>query len=120
MDEKQLQEYCEAWNRHDIEAIMAWMTEDCIFETGGGKELWGTRVTGYEEVRARFQDVWESLPDIRFDDPRHFIAGDRGCTEWILRGTRPDGTRMEVAGCDLFTFAGNRIRVKNTFLKNRS
>lgn len=54
-----------------------------------------------------------------FDEARHFVSGDRGCSEWILRGTRTDGKKVEVAGCDLFTFRGGKILVKSSFLKNR-
>lgn len=114
-----LEAYADAWNAHDIDRIMAAMTEDCVFETGGGKDPWGTRHEGADSVRARFCEVWETLPDVRFDDARHFVSGDRGCSEWVFRGTRADGTPVEMAGCDLFTFRGGKIWIKSSYLKNR-
>ncbi len=114
-----LETYGEAWNDHDVDRIMAFMTDDCVFQTGGGKAPWGTRHEGAAEVRARFEEVWRDIPDVRFDDARHFVSGDRGCSEWTLRGTRTDGKAVEIAGCDLFTFRGGKIWIKNSYLKYR-
>ena len=50
----------------------------------------------------------------------HFLQGDRGCSEWILTATKADGSKMEVDGCDLFTFVDGKIRVKASYLKNRT
>ena len=115
-----LRAYSAAWNAHDIDAIMAWMTDDCVFETGGGAEPWGTRFIGARAVRARFIEVWTDLPDVTFHNDRHFVSGDRGCSEWKFTGTRSDGSRVEVDGCDLFTFRDRKIFLKNSFIKNRS
>lgn len=120
MNNDDLQAYSDAWNAHDIEQIMAYHTEDCIFETGGGIEKYGTRYSGFTTVRKRFIEVWTDLPDVRFENGSHFISGDRGCSEWTFLGTRPDGTKMEVNGCDLFTFRDGKILVKNSLLKIRA
>ena len=114
-----LEDYADAWNAHDIDRIMAWMTGDCVFETGGGEAHYGTRYQGFEAVRERFIEVWTELPDTRFDNASHFVSGDRGCSQWTFRATRSDGTRVEVDGCDLFHFRDGRIRVKNSFIKIR-
>jgi ketosteroid isomerase-like protein len=47
------------------------------------------------------------------------VTGDRGVSEWTFSGTRSDGKRIEVNGCDLFTFLDGKIAVKNSFRKNR-
>ena len=117
MDTDTLQRYADAWNDHDIDAIMALMTDDCVFLTGGGSNHFGTRYQGRDEVRERFIEVWTELPDVTFSNARHFVDGDRGCSEWTFSGTRADGTRVEVDGCDLFEFEGDLIRVKNSFIK---
>jgi len=115
-----LQAFAEAWNRHDVEALMSFMTEDCVFEASAGSEVWGTRYAGRAAVRAGFADVWATFPDARWSDARHFVQGDRGVSEWTFTGTRADGTRVEVNGCDVFTFEGGKIAVKNSYRKNRS
>jgi steroid delta-isomerase-like uncharacterized protein len=114
-----LRAFADAWNRHDVEALMSFMTEDCVFEASAGSDAWGTRYVGRDAVRAGFAEVWATFPDARWNDDRHFVHGNRGVSEWTFTGTRADGSRVEVNGCDLFTFAGGRIALKNSYRKNR-
>ena len=108
------------WNAHDVDALMTFMADDCVFETAGGPEAFGTRHAGRERVRAGFQQVFARFPDARFHDTRHFVAGDRGVSEWTFTGTSPDGHAVEVNGCDLFTFRGGKIALKSSYFKNRT
>ena len=119
MTTEDLINYSRAWNEHDIDLIMTYHTVDTVFETGGGLEVRGSRFEGSEAVRKRFIEVWTELPDMHFTDGEHFVSGDRGCSEWIFHGTRLDGTKVEVMGCDLFTFHDDKIYLKNSLLKNR-
>ena len=119
MEIEQLGEYADAWNNHDIDGIMKFMTEDCIFETGGGPDRFGTRYEGAEAVRSRFIEVWTDIPDVRFENSTHFVNGDRGCSEWTFLGTTIDGTKIEIDGCDLFTFVDNKIKLKASYIKQR-
>ena len=115
-----LQAFADAWNRHDVDALMSFMTADCVFETSAGTEVCGTRHAGRDAVRRGFAEVFETFPDAHWGGARHFVAGDRGVSEWTFTGTRHDGTRVEVHGCDLFTFRDGRIAVKNSYRKNRT
>jgi steroid delta-isomerase-like uncharacterized protein len=114
-----LQAFAEAWNRHDIDALMSFMTDDCVFEASAGPDDCGRRSVGRVSVRAAFAEVWATFPDARWRDARHFVHGERGVSEWTFTGTRSDGTRVEVHGCDLFTFRGGRICLKDSYRKNR-
>jgi steroid delta-isomerase-like uncharacterized protein len=114
-----LQAFADAWNRHDIDALMSFMTTDCVFEASAGPDACGTSHAGGEAVRAAFSDVWKTYPDAQWLAPRHFIAGERGVSEWTFTGTRSDGARVEVNGCDVFTFREGKIAVKNSYRKNR-
>jgi ketosteroid isomerase-like protein len=114
-----LERYSDAWNEHDIEKIMRYMSEDCIFRTGGGTERYGAEYQGQAEVRKRFESVWKEFPDVCFMNLAHFIGGNRGCSEWTFVATSSDGSKLEIDGCDLFTFSEGKILLKNTFLKNR-
>ncbi|MFT7687317.1 MAG: ketosteroid isomerase-like protein [Candidatus Azotimanducaceae bacterium] len=115
-----LQKYSDAWNSHDIDEIMTYMSEDCVFETGGGSEHYGTRFKGSDTVRKRFVQVWTDLPDVHFLAMSHFVQGNHGCSEWTFTGTRLDGEKIEIDGCDLFTFESGKISSKRSYLKNRS
>ena len=114
-----LQAFAEAWNRHDVDALMSFMTEDCVFEASAGPDVCGTRYVGRESVRTGFAEVWATFPDAQWRNVRHFVHEERGVSEWTFTGTRADGTRVEVDGCDLFTFRGDRICLKNSYRKNR-
>ena len=115
-----LEAFAAAWNRHDTDAIMAAMTEDCVFEASAGVGLKGTVYDGQRQVRKGVESVFGQFPDARWREPKHFIAGDRGVTEWVFSGTRDDGVRVEVQGCDVFTFRNGKIAVKNSYRKQRS
>jgi ketosteroid isomerase-like protein len=117
--EQLLEAFADAWNRHDVDALMSMMTDDCIFQASAGSDVCGERHEGQIAVRAAYEAVFAQYPDARWNDPRHFVAGDRGVSEWTFAGTRPDGKRVEVDGCDLLTFRNGRIAVKNSFRKNR-
>lgn len=108
------------WNRHDVDFLMTFMSDDCVFESTAGPEACGTRHAGSERVREAFARVFSVFPDARFDDSRHFVAGSRGVSEWIFTGTTADGKRIEVNGCDIFTFRNDKIAVKSSYFKTRT
>ena len=117
--EEFLQSFADAFNAHDINRIMVHMTDDCVFEASAGPDVNGEKFSGQEQVRKAFQNVFATFPDARWNNSRHFISADRGFSEWIFTGTKTDGTRVEVSGCDLFTFKEGKIATKNSYRKNR-
>jgi hypothetical protein len=118
--EQLLAAFADAWNRHDVDALMSMMTDDGVFEASSGGDVDGRRHQGTAAVRAAYADVLAQFPDAHWGSARHWVCGERGVSEWIFTGTRPDGTRVEVNGCDLFTFRGGRIAVKNSYRKHRA
>lgn len=119
VSEKFLQSFVDAFNAHDLEGIMSHMTDDCVFEASAGPEVNGEKFTGQAQVKKAFEQVFATFPDARWNNPRHFISGDRGFSEWTFTGTKTDGTKVEVTGCDLFTFRDGKIAIKNSYRKNR-
>ena len=115
-----LDEFARRYNQHDVDAIMECMTDDCVFVSFFGTEPFGDRFTGADRVRERVASFLEDWPDARWDDARHFVAEDRGFTEWRFTGTM-SGTNQPVEryGCDLFTFRADKIYVKDTYQKWR-
>jgi len=117
---KDLEAFGDGWNRHDVEYLMTFMADDCVFETSAGPEAAGKRYAGREQVREAFAGVFKRFPDVHFGDARHFVSGDRGLSEWLFTATTADGKKIEVTGCDVFTFKGDKIAVKNSYLKTRT
>lgn len=115
-----LHEVMDGFNRHDLDAIMSCFTDDCVFESPRGREPWGTRFVGKDEVRRGFAARFEGIPDVRYDEGDHFACGRRAVSEWTIRGTTVDGEKVDVRGCDLWTFADDgRIARKDSFWKIR-
>jgi steroid delta-isomerase-like uncharacterized protein len=107
-----LQALLDAFNAHDVGAIMSFFTDDCVLDTPRGQ-----RLVGKQQVRQGFQARFDGIPDIEYGDDRHWSCGDRGVSEWTIRGTTATGESIEVRGCDLFEFTDGRISRKDSFWK---
>ena len=114
-----LKAFGDAWNRHDIEALMSMMDDDCVFHAVAGPDLMGKSFVGRDEVRAGFELAWKTFPDAAWLDGEHFVVGDRGVSETTFCGTKADGTRIEARMVDVFTFRNGKIAIKNAFRKDR-
>lgn len=112
-----MREVLDAFNRHDLDAIMEYFAEDAVFESPRGAEPWGTRFVGKAAVRDGLSRRFKGIPDVHYGDDRHFISGDRGVSEWLLTGTTTDGERIEVRGCDLWEFRGGLVVRKDSYWK---
>lgn len=109
----------DAFNRHDIDGVMRFFAEDCVFDAVAGPQAHGARFSGSEAIATAFSGVWAAMPDAQWGDHRHFVTDDRGVSEWLFSGTAADGSRIEAEGCDLFTFRNGKIVRKQAFRKNR-
>ena len=117
---KMLDEFAAAWNRHDVDGLMACMADDCVFEATAGPDVAGTRHVGAEAVRKAYAAIFETYKDGRWNNPHHFVAGNRAVSEWTFTGTTSAGAKVEVNGCDVFTLRGSKIAIKNSYRKQRS
>ena len=106
-------------NRHDVDFPHLHGGRDCVFgqvrDRRPSADACGPRA-GTRWFRRRVPP----FPDVHFGDARHFVSGDRGLSEWLFTATTSDGKKIEVTGCDVFTFKGDKIAVKNSYLKNRT
>jgi len=107
----------DAFNRHDLDAIMSYFTDDAVFESPRGSQAWGHRFEGKAAVRDGLAARFSGIPDVHYGDDDHFVAGDRGASEWTLTGTTTDGQRLEVRGCDLWTFRDGLVALKDSYWK---
>ena len=79
-----------------------------------------SRIEGADAVRLAFAAAWRNFPDAQWHDGRHFVAGNRGVSEWRFFGTGLDGKIVEADGVDIFTFRDGKIHIKNAFRKQRT
>ena len=107
----------DAFNAHDLEAVMSFFADDCVLEMPRGPEPWGRRLEGRDRVREGIASRFAGMPDVHYGDGRHWVCGNRGCSEWLLTGTTVDGDPIAVRGCDLFEFEGDRIVRKDSYWK---
>jgi ketosteroid isomerase-like protein len=112
-----LERLVDAFNAHDLDAVMRFFSDDCVLEMPRGPDPWGRRMEGSEQVREGLASRFAGIPDVHYGDARHWVAGDRGCSEWLLTGTSTAGARIEVRGCDLFEFRGGEIVRKDSYWK---
>ena len=119
VSEATLRAVLDAFNRHDLDAIMAHFADDAVFLSPRGADPRGTRYAGREAVRDGLARRFAGIPDVHYGDDEHFLSADgtRGVSEWTLTGTTTDGERLEVRGCDLWTFADGRITRKDSYWK---
>jgi ketosteroid isomerase-like protein len=105
------------WNGHDLDGIMAMMTDDVVFEASFGKDPWGTRAIGRAAVREQVAEILQRIPDVQWNEIRHFACPELAVVEWITTGTPRGGTRFEVYGCDVLALRDGRIAAKRSFRK---
>lgn len=119
VDVQMLKDFAAAWNSHDLEALISFMTEDAEFHAVGGPDLLGRTFKGTAALREGFQLAWQTFPDAAWLDGDHFVCGDRGVSESTFCGTKADGSRIEARMVDVFTFRDGKIAIKNAYRKDR-
>ncbi len=114
-----LQQVLDAFNRHDLDGIMAFFADDAVLETPRGPDKWGQRFEGKAAVREGLAGRFAGIPDVHYGDDRHWVCSDRGVSEWTITGTSTTGARIEVRGCDLWEFRDSQIVRKDSYWKIR-
>ena len=112
-----LKQLVSAFNAHDLDAIMEFFAEDCELYMPKGKEPEGQRYEGKQAVREGLATRFAGVPDVRFGDDRHWVAGDLGVSTWLLTGTSRSGEPVRVRGVDLLEFRGGKIVKKDSYWK---
>jgi len=112
-----LKQILEAFNRHDLDAIMEFFSDDCSFDFPRGTEPWGQRFIGKEQVREALAGRFKGIPDVHYGEDRHWVSGDMGVSEWTLTGTTTSGVSLKLRGCDLWEFRNGKIIRKDSYWK---
>lgn len=100
----------EAFDRHDVDAVMAAMTDDCVFENTAPPE--GRRYVGQAAVREAFAAFFEESGDAVFTTEEQVFCGDRAVVRW-----RYDWGTGYVRGIDLFRVRDGLVAEKLSYVK---
>ena len=114
---ERMKAFLDAFNRHDLDAIMEFFAEDCVFYMPRGAGPRGDKYVGKSDVRAGLSKRFEGIPDVHYGDDVHWAGDDFGVSEWTLTGTTTAGKRINVRGVDLLEFKDGRITRKDAFWK---
>jgi cation diffusion facilitator family transporter len=105
----------EAFNAHDVDAVMAAMTDDCVFENTSPPN--GQRYEGQEKVRAAWEEFFAASPDAHFDGEDVIVAGDRCVVQWVYTWTNDDGTAGSLRGVDVLRVRDGKVAEKFAYVK---
>jgi len=107
------------WDEHDLDGIAEMFTDDVIFEASFGPEPFGERAVGKEAARKLAASVFERVPDLHFEEIRHFVTPEYAVVESVTTGTPVGGAPYEIHLADLLTIRDGRIAAKRSYRKAR-
>jgi cation diffusion facilitator family transporter len=105
----------EAFNRHDVDAVMAAMTDDCVFENTSPPN--GQRYEGQAQVRAAWEEFFAASPTARFDGEDVIATGDRCVVQWRYTWTNDDGSTSAIRGVDVLRVRDGKVAEKFAYVK---
>ncbi len=114
-----LDQITEAYNNHDVDAVMSYFAEDAIFDHGAGSEVYGSRFQGHETLRSVFQGLFDNVESVHWASIDTRIAGDKAYCEFHRTATLKNGEKQDFYSMDILTFRDGLIIHKDTFFKNR-
>jgi uncharacterized protein YceH (UPF0502 family) len=102
--------YNEAWNRHDLDGIVALHAPGMVFENHNA----GERAEG-DAVRGHIAQIFENWPDLRFTGRSLYVGEGFVVQEWTAYATHPSGRELTWEGVDIFPFKDGRILRKDVY-----
>jgi uncharacterized protein (TIGR02246 family) len=113
-NEATLQAFLDAFNAHDVDAVMAAMTDDCVFESTAPPL--GERHEGRDAVRAAWEAFFASSPSAHFDAEETIATGDRCVVRWVYTWDA-DGGGGKVRGVDVIRVRDGKVAEKLAYVK---
>ena len=105
----------EAFNRHDADALAAWLTDDTVFEdTSPAPD--GQRIEGRTAVVAFWRGWFAKNADAVFEGEDTIVSGDRAVVRWVYRKLR-NGQPWHIRGVDVFTVRDGKVAAKLAYVK---
>jgi predicted SnoaL-like aldol condensation-catalyzing enzyme len=106
----------EAFNRHDVPAMMQLMSDDCVFDNTHPAPN-GTLYTGKEAVARFWEEFFRQSPRARIEIEELFGFGERCVMRWTYRWEDPAGVKGHVRGVDLYRVRDGLILEKLSYVK---
>ena len=110
----------EAFNRNDIDLVMAYFTDDAVFDHGAGPDVHGKRFSGKDEIRAAFEGLFNSVEAVHWKTLDARVSGNKAYCEFRRTATLKSGDKQDFLALDVQTFSNDKIVHKDTYFKNRS
>lgn len=110
-----VERFNDAFNRHDVDAIMAAMTADCVFDSTRPPPD-GELYEGAAAVREFWRSFFSRSAEARFETEEIFAAGDRCVVRWVYHWVR-DGQPGHVRGVDIFRVRDGKVAEKFSYVK---
>lgn len=104
-EEHVVRRYFDAFNRHDLEGLMA-----CFHAKPVIVDSSGARHEGREAVQRLYQEGFALFPDGRCDLRKATGRGGNAMAESFFHGTRKGGARVEAIGPELMEIVGGLIK----------
>lgn len=106
----------EAFNRHDVEGMMALMSDDCVFENTGPAPD-GAAYSGKAAVTQFWHDFFRQSPHAHIEIEEIFGLGERCVMRWRYSWVGAKGEQGHVRGVDIFRVRNDAIREKLSYVK---
>lgn len=113
---ERLAEFGDAWHQKDLEKLLEFISDDCVYSASVGAEP-GETFRGRDEVREGFAHMLAYDTGAERHSGEAWIFGDRGVALWAFGYEDDDGNAYEVKGIDLYAFAGDKISLKDAYRK---
>jgi ketosteroid isomerase-like protein len=105
----------EAFNRHDADALAAFLTDDTVFEdTSPAPD--GRRIDGKAAVVDFWRGWFARNADAHFDAEETIVSGNRAVVLWVYRKMR-NGQPWHIRGVDIFTVRNGKVAAKLAYVK---
>ena len=111
-----VEQFSAAFNRQDLDTVMALMTQDCVFDNTSPAPA-GTRYVGQDAVRRAFHAFFTSSPHANFRTEEIFAAEDRCVVRWVYEWVDETGAPGYVRGVDIFRVRDGKIAEKLSYVK---